>query len=221
VKPSKPRRLAIPLLDYIRIFRVVNAVISSVGNSGNSSSLFFSVAGAALLKQFYGKDSRVLVGAAFYLLDDTTNSVLAVTKNGAGQFGNGNADSDRDVFHTWLECEGQILDFQAPLFPETLVRSGNTVRVPRKMFQKPRDAMSADPASLEKVGDFYLALNLTLTNLLVPGIMGHQSSLDLIHICLTWFVKPPKVIPRQFSIIEDSGKAVKLELSTIDLAGAW
>ena len=221
MKPSKPRRLAIPLLDYIRIFRVLNAVISRVGNSGSSYCLFFSVAGAAILKQFYGKDARVLVGSAFYLLDNTTNSVLTVTKNGDGQIGNGNADSDRDVFHAWLECEGQILDFQAPLFPEALVRSSNAVRVPRKMFQRPRDAMSAGPSSLEKVGDFYLAPNLALTNLLVPGIMEHQSSLDLMHICLTWFVKPPKVIQRQFSMIDVTEKAVKLELSNIDLAGAW
>ena len=89
------------------------------------------------------------------------------------------------------------------------------------MFQRPRDAMSAGPSSLEKVGDFYLAPNLALTNLLVPGIMEHQSSLDLMHICLTWFVKPPKVIQRQFSMIDVTEKAVKLELSNIDLAGAW
>ena len=59
---TQPPRLVIPLLDYQRIFRVINSVVTSLGNDSNENCLFFSVAGAAILQRFYGKEARVLVG---------------------------------------------------------------------------------------------------------------------------------------------------------------
>ncbi len=218
---TQSHRPVIPLLDYLRIFRVINAVVTSIGNDSNSTCLFFSVTGAAILKQFYGKDSRVLVGSAFYLVDDATSSVLAITKFEDGQLDKRIVESDRDGFHAWLECEGQIIDFQAPVFPEALNKSGNSVRIPRKMFQKLRDRMSAGPELQGEVGDFFLVPNLALTNVLVPGILEHQLSLDLMNICMTWYVKPPKPIPRRFAMQGDKGNVVQTELSDIDLVGAW
>jgi len=218
---TKFHQPVIPLLDYLRIFRVMNAVVSSLGSDSNKTCLFFCVTGAAILKRFYRKEARVLVGSAFYLLDDATSSVLAITKFEDGQLAKGIIESDRDGFHAWLECEGQIIDFQAPVFLEALTRTGNPVRIPRKMFQKPRDQMSSGPDRQERVGDFYLVPNLPLTNLLVPGILEHQLSLDLMHICMTWYVKPPKPIPRRFAMMGDNGNVVHLALTNIYLCWVW
>lgn len=218
---SKPYRPVIPLQDYLRIFRVINAVATSLGNDSNSICLFFSVTGAAILKEFYRKEARVLVGSAFYLLDDASSLVLAITKFDDDQLSKSIVESDRDGFHAWLECEGQIIDFQAPVFPEALARTGNPIRIPRKMFQKRRDRMGSGPSLLDQVGDFYVEPNLALTNLLVAGILEHQLSLDLMHVCMTWFVKPPKAIPRQFSMQGDTGNVVHMELGNFDLIGAW
>jgi hypothetical protein len=218
---TKTKRPVIPLLDYLRIFRVMNAVVTSIGNDSNKTCLFFCVTGAVILKRFYGKKARVLVGSAYYLLDDVTSSVLAITKFEDGQLSKGIIESGRDGFHAWLECEGQIIDFQAPIFPEAHAQNGSLVRIQRKMFQRSLDGMGFSPDQLEEVGDFYLVPNLALTNLLVPEILGHQLSLDLLNICVTWYVKPPKAIPRRFAMMGDTGNVVQMELSNIDLSGAW
>ena len=218
---TQPPRLVIPLLDYQRIFRVINSVVTSLGNDSNENCLFFSVAGAAILQRFYGKEARVLVGSAYYLLDDATSGVLALTKFEDGQLDKGITESGPDGFHAWLECEGKVIDFQAPVFPEALHRTGIQARIPRKMFQKARDRMSTGPGEHYSVGDFYLAPNLALTNLLVPRILQHELSLSMIKVCMSWYVPPPKPLPRNFAVQGDTGNVVHLELSDIGLVGAW
>lgn len=199
----------------------MNAVVTSIGKDSNKDCLFFCVTGAAILKHFYGKDARVLVGSAYYLLDDATSSVLAITKFDDGQLSKGIIESDHDGYHAWLECDGQIIDFQAPVFPEALNSAGIPVRIPRKMFQKPRARMSLGHDLHDCVGDFYVVPNLALTNSILPRILSHQTSLDLMNICIKWYVKPPKPILREFSMRDDTGKVVHMTLSDIDLVGAW
>lgn len=211
----------IPLLDYLRIFRVMNAVVTSIGNDSNKTCLFLCVTGAAILKRFYGKDARVLVGSAYYLLDDVSSSVLAITKFDDGQLESGSSESDRDGYHAWLECEGQIIDFQAPVFPEAHAKTGSQVHIQRKMFQKARSRMSLNQDQFESECDFYLIPNLALTNLLVPEILKNQLSVDLINVCMAWYRKPPKPISRQFAMQGDKGNVVNMTLSNINLIGAW
>lgn len=221
MKKATPPRLVIGLPDYLRIFRVMNAVMDGLNSDRSKCCLFFSVTGAAILKHFYRKDARVLAGSAFYLLDDPTSSVLAITKFADGELHKGVIDSDRSGFHCWVECEGQVIDFQAPVFPEALAQTGNPVRIPRKMFQKPRALMVAGPTMHDQVGDFYLQPNLALTNDLVPGFLDHPASKDLMNICMTWFTRPPKSIQRTFAMGNDVGEIFELQLSEIDLSGAW
>jgi hypothetical protein len=63
----KPKPL-IPLLDYLRIHAVIISVLDSVKVCSAHSCMFFSVAGAAILQKFYGKEARQVAGAAFYLV---------------------------------------------------------------------------------------------------------------------------------------------------------
>ena len=61
------QRLIIPMPDYVRIFRVMRAVIERIDADSNAASLFFTMTGAAMLRHFYKKEARVLAGAAFFL----------------------------------------------------------------------------------------------------------------------------------------------------------
>lgn len=56
----------IPLLDYLRIHGVIRSVLDSVDAHTAHACMFFSVAGAAILQEFYKKEAMQVAGAAFY-----------------------------------------------------------------------------------------------------------------------------------------------------------
>jgi Protein of unknown function (DUF2026) len=215
------QRLIIPMPDYVRIFRVMRAVIERTDADSNEASLFFSMTGAAILRHFYKKEARVLVGAAFFLVDQKSHSVLSFAKSAGGEIEKIIVDSDRENFHCWLECEDQIIDFQALAFPEALVRMGNKVRIPRQMFQKQKAAMSPSHESLEAAGDFYLQPNIALTNELVRAFFASPLQMDLMRGCMKWFTRPPKKISGGMSMQDSEGGIYEMALGDIEVTGAW
>jgi hypothetical protein len=50
-------------LDYLRIHAVIISVLDSVKVRSAHSCIFFSVAGAAILQKFYGKEAMQVAGA--------------------------------------------------------------------------------------------------------------------------------------------------------------
>lgn len=48
----------VPLTDYLRMHNVMRSVLDSLDARTAHACLFFSVAGAALLREFYNKDAR-------------------------------------------------------------------------------------------------------------------------------------------------------------------
>jgi Protein of unknown function (DUF2026) len=215
------QRLIIPMPDYVRIFRVMRAVIERIDADSNEASLFFSMTGAAILRHFYKKEARVLVGAAFFLVEQKSHSVLSFTKSADGEIEKVIVDSDREKFHCWLECEGQIIDFQALAFPEALARTGSDVRIPRKMFQKQKVTMSTSHESLETVGDFYLQPNIALTNELVRAFFASPLQMDLMRGCMKWFTRPPKKISSGMSMQDSDDAIYEMALGDIEVTGAW
>ena len=207
--------------DYVRIFRVMRAVIERLDANSNEASLFFTMTGAAILRHFYKKEARVLVGAAFFLVEQKSHSVLSFRKSADGEIEKIMVDSDRENFHCWLECEGQIIDFQALVFPEALARLGSDVRIPRKMFQQQKAAMSSSHKSLEAIGDFYLQPNIALTNELVRAFFASPLQMDLLRGCMKWFTRPPKKISNGVSMQDSEGAIYEMALADIDVVGAW
>jgi len=222
MKPTKTaQRLVIPMPDYVRIFRVMRAVVERIDADSNEASLFFTMTGAAILRHFYKKEARVLVGAAFFLVDQQSHSVLSIAQSNSGETGKVIVDSDREHFHCWLECDGQIIDFQALVFPEALARTGSDVRIPRKMFQKQKAGISTSPESLETVGDFYLQPNIALTNGLVRAFFASPLQMDLMRGCMKWFTRPPKKISSGMSMQDSEGTVYEMGLSDVEVVGAW
>ena len=215
------QRLVIPMPDYVRIFRVMRAVIERIDADSNEASLFFTMTGAAILRHFYKKEARVLVGAAFFLVEQKPHSVLSFAKSADGESKKVIVDSDRENFHCWLECEGQIIDFQALAFPAALARMGNQICIPRQMFQRQKAAMSPSHESLKTVGDFYLQPNIALTNELVRAFFASPLQMDLMRRCMKWFARPPKKISSGMSMQDSEGAIYEMALAEIAVSGAW
>jgi len=66
------------------------------------------------------------------------------------------------AFHAWVQCDGYIIDFMAPIFPETCASSDHPFTVPRRMFQRKWIDMVPSHEHLDQEGDFYLVPNLAL-----------------------------------------------------------
>ncbi len=238
--------LVIPMPDYVRIFRVMRAVMGSTADDSDEACLFMSMSGAAILKHFYKREARVLAGSAFYLLNAEPRTVLAMTKSAGNTQEAEIVESDRTGFHCWLECDDYVIDFQALVFPEAMARRGirgsresleSRVRVPRQMFQRRKTAMSASPDALESAGDFYLQPNIALTNELVRAFFGSAAQLDLMRGCMTWFTRPPKKMSNAMSMRRAAGsdggegnrgghedgedETYEMLLADIEVTGAW
>lgn len=74
MKPNPP----IPLLDYLRIHAVIRSVLDGVEAHTAHSCIFFSIAGAAILDEFYKKEATPVAGAAFYLIDDEGRNAMNI-----------------------------------------------------------------------------------------------------------------------------------------------
>ena len=221
------------MLDYVRIFRVMRAVMGSTAVDSDEACLFMSMSGAAILKHFYKKDARVLAGSAFYLLNAEPRTLLAMTKSAGNAMNNSIVESDRSGFHCWLESDDYVIDFQALVFSEAMARRKSRVRVPRQMFQRRKTAMSASPDALESAGDFYLQPNIALTNELVRAFFGSAAQLDLMRACMTWFTRPPRKISNAMTMRrngssggiegkdEGKGETYEMLLCDIEVTGAW
>ena len=225
MRPTKTaQRLIIPMPDYVRIFRVMRAVIERIDADSNAASLFFTMTGAAMLRHFYKKEARVLAGAAFFLLDQKSHSVLSFAKSADGEIEKvilDSVESDKENFHCWLECEGHIIDFQALAFPEAMARMGSSIRIPRQMFQQQKAAMSPSHESLTTAGDFYLQANIALTNELVRAFFVSPLQMDLMRGCMKWFTRPPKKVSAGMSMEDGEGAIYEMVLDEIEVSGAW
>ena len=65
----------IPLLDYLRIHAVIRSVLDSVDAHTAHACMFFSIAGAAILREFYKKDAVQL--AVLHFSSSTNNSGMS------------------------------------------------------------------------------------------------------------------------------------------------
>jgi len=209
-------RPPIPLPDYQRIFRVLHSVFTGAGVNTAHRGLFFSVAGAHLIEQFYKKRCQPVAGAAFYKVDDGAEAISFADRAAPDDM-----LSSAEGFHCWTFCEGHIIDFMAPLFRESLRDSGVAASCSRKMFQKSLPSMADSPLLMQAPGDFYLLPNVELTRQILAEFISNEENKRAVSMCAHWYKKPPKDLPRQVSLQGSDGSATRLTLSDMSLTGAW
>jgi hypothetical protein len=210
-------RPPVSLPDYQRIFRVLKSVFDGAGVNTAYPSIFFSVAGAHLIEQFYKKRCQPVAGVAFYKVDDSAETMLTFADREAAN----EVLSSTKGFHCWAFCEGYIIDFMAPLFRESLQANGVAGNCSRKMFQKSLPSMADSPLLMRAPGDFYLLPNVELTRQILEEFLSKEENTHAVKTCAHWYKKPPKAIPRYVSMqsIDETDKP--MTLSDMSLTGAW
>jgi hypothetical protein len=211
-----PHRPLLPLAHYQRIFRVIHSVLESVDANIPAASFFFSVTAAQILKKYYKMNAYPVAGAAFYLVSKEGDGALSF-----GVIDEGKVDSNSDAFHCWVQCEGVVLDFMAPIFQELLAAAGHPMRLPRQMFQKDVARMCASTEALQQQGDFSLAPNLALTRELLQQFMGKAALSNLSQVCVDWYRKPPKELDSDLLMQGAEGPGTSIKLSRLQVTGVW
>jgi hypothetical protein len=206
----------IPLLDYLRIHGVIRAVLDSVDAHTAYACMFFSVAGAAILREFYKKEAMPVAGAAFYLVNEQQRNVISLATVEEGQ-----VQSSDTAFHAWVQCDGYVIDFMAPIFPETCAAVGHPFITPRRMFQKKWVDMAPSHEHLDREGDFHLVPNPGLRIDLRHSFLKKPAGADLVNVCLHWYRRPPKSILPELMMQNDLGEITRIKLGIVAVAGAW
>lgn len=205
----------IPLPDYERIFRVIYSVIDDHANTAHAC-IFFSMAGAAILRKKYKLEATAVAGAAAFAIHGESGTVSTF-----GRFRDGELVSAEESFHCWVQCQGVIIDFLAPLFAESLKTYGHNIAVPRRMFQKPLAEMACSVHDLRGEGAFFLRPNLDLTRELYRSFSERPMNADLVNVCLAWYARPPKRLSTTMGMLDDEGKTYYLSQKGPRLEGVW
>lgn len=213
---KKNEKPLIPMLDYLRIHRVIRTVLDSIDAHSAHACLFFSIAGAAILREFYKKEAHPVAGAMCLLVDEHNRNVLTFA-----HLSDGEIESSSAAFHALVFCEGYLIDFMAPLFPETCALSGHPFLAPAQMFQKKIGEMAADYDHLDQSGDFYFQPDSELSEQLFRSFFQKPAGADLVRVCMQWFRRPPKAMPETLSMTNDLGEITQMKLKKCLVTGAW
>lgn len=217
----KPAKLPISFADYERLHRVLLTVLNSVDAHTANGCVFFTMAGAFILDKVFGLNTQPVCGSAFFRVDDATDFVMAFTDMEA--FENNVVASDNRFFHAWIECSGVVIDLMAPIFRENILKKmpDSKLRLPRKMFQKPKSEMANSPFELVREGDFYLKANPALSNELIKSFVSIPENRDLADLCQQWFKPTPKPILSELGLAGNDGTRKIMKLEKLELVGKW
>jgi hypothetical protein len=205
------KRMPMPLADYQRVYQVIYSVLTAAGGEPHRACIFFSVVGMTLLRERYKLNATISAGLAVYKLD--ADNVLFF-----GRKQNEQLVADGDAFHAWVEVDGYAIDFMAPLFAD-VAREEGLPKAPRRMFQKPLAAMKALD-ELEKPGDFMLQHSRETASTIIDYFGARAGNSDLLKVCESWFVKPPRPV-RQLGMADSDGGQVMLTLRAPSIEGVW
>lgn len=206
----------LPLLDYLRIHRVIRSVLDSCDAHTAHACWYFSMAGAAILRQHYKKEAHPLAGAMCLMTDTEDSKVMCFATLEKGE-----ASSSADAFHAIVLCDGYLIDFMSPIFPETAQSSQHGFLPAAKSFQRRIDSMSPSAMDLVQAGDFFFEPNQGLTDSLCRKVVESQFLSDVVTGCCDWYRRPPKGIPPTIPVGDGKGQMTKVKLKDASVVGAW
>lgn len=210
--------LPISLPEYRLIWSVMHSVRRAIGEDSGRACLFYNVIGAYLLEHTFRISARPLMGVALVRVHDPTATVLTFAERDSAT---GELHSSPEGFHCWVETEAHVLDFTAPTYREELLASGQSLPIPRRMFQREKAVAAASPEEVTQEGDFLVLPNAALTNLLLGRAAKSMAVGDLAKVCLSWLRRPPKRTPTVFLMQDDRGETFEMQLAPLRLEGAW
>jgi hypothetical protein len=206
----------VKLRDFERVFQIVHGVLLSEHGDPTRACLHFGIIGAAILRKYHGLPACPVVGAAGYNLGQHCNDVLCFAD--VHQVG---PQSTIDAFHCWIEVDGWVVDFTAPLFGEMYRASGRLSQVPLKAMQKQLTRATASITGLAELNAFWFQRNQTLETQLLAGFSDKSANMDLVNICSDWYKPTPKPIYPSISVGNQRGEVKEVRLSPTKLGGLW
>jgi len=206
-------RPLLPLPDYQRIYQVIYSVLeeSEVART-HRACILFTIAGTLILREHYKLPATISAGFMGMMVDDKSATVAMYGRTGNGP------ESDRQAFHAWVECQGWLIDFMAPIMGMAFKEDGHPLNVPRWMLQKPLAEQKASINDLQRVGDFYLEHDSALAESLIDS--QSAGSIDLANVCLAWFRRPPSAL-KELALGGNQGTPKKLVLRAPSIEGVW
>lgn len=207
------KRPLLPLPDYQRIYQVIYSVLeaSEVART-HRACILFTIAGTLILREHYKLPATISAGLMGMMVDEKSSTVAMY-----GRMGD-EPESDRQAFHAWVECQGWLIDFMAPIMGMAFKEDGYPLNLPRWMLQKPLAEQKSDISELQKAGDFYLEHDPALAASLIDAqpVIAH----DLANVCLEWFRRPPRTL-KKLALGGNTGIPKQLVLSAPSINGVW
>jgi len=147
------------------------------------------------------------------MVDERRANVAVYGREESGIFVN-----DEMAFHAWIECDGWLIDFMAPIMGVALRQDGVDWPVPRRMLQKHLADGKNSLSEIKQVGEFFASHDHALTESLIDR-QGVQF-LDLMNICMAWYRRPPKPL-KEIALADSHGPTKKLTLHAPSIDGVW
>jgi hypothetical protein len=211
---TQAARPPLPLPDYQRIYQIAYSVLETSGIAvTHRACIFFASVGALLLRDHYKLSATISAGCLALMVDEAKANVVLYGREENGVF-----VSDESAFHAWVECDGWLVDFMAPIMRESLRADAHDWQVPRRMLQKPLQQRKHHPSAIQRLGEFYLRHD----SVLAERLLDHQRVQfgDLVRTCHAWFRRPPKPLP-ELKLADTHGPTRKLVLRAPSIDGVW
>ena len=207
--------MLIKLADYQRIYHTIQALLLQDRVAANEVSMLFSVYGAQILKQHYGLNAQPVAGAMAIHLGPA--KIFSY-----GQLQDKQLKATSEHHQWWIEVDGWLIDFTAPLLPLLYKRTGNTeANVPFKMLQKPLADCHAQWQSLSEEGAVWKAEDDDLTVAGLQRLASNPGHIARGQVAMKWYVKPPKKQPNPMTATLSNGQRATYTLGSQTLSGAW
>ena len=208
------KKFLLTLGEYNRIHQVARGVIEGLATA-ERSCIFFAVFGAYILETRYKIPAMAVAGNLALCVDDEPKVAFFGRDEG------GRIVADSDGFHMWVQTKTHIIDFMAPIFPESFAGLLGDTAIPRKMLQRSIASEADDLDSLHATGDFITLPSRELTHELLERFGKRPANSDLIHVAETWFGTPKGKQLSTFAMINDLGEVTNLKLSANVATGSW
>lgn len=208
------RRPLLPLPDYQRIYQVIYSVLEASGIAvTHRACIFFAAVGANILREHHNLPATISAGCMALMVDEQRANVVVYGRDENGVFVN-----DEKAFHAWVECDGWLIDFMAPIMGVSLRHDGVDWPVPRRMLQKRLADRKNSLGEVQHVGEFFASHDHALTESLIDG--QSVQFLDLMNACMAWYRRPPKPL-KEIALADSHGPTKKLTLRAPSIDGVW
>ena len=183
------QRPLLPLADYQRIYQVIYSVLEATGIARtHRACIVFASAGMMILREHYKLEASLSVGSMALMVGEKAANVAVYGREIDGEW-----VYDANGFHAWVECDGWLIDFMAPIMARALKEDGAPFDVPRKMLQKPLAERKDHPRAIQHEGEFFAFSDAALAEQLLDTQTVQFE--DILNVCLAWFRKPPRPLP--------------------------